>query len=105
MVRTSLEIHDELNAWIKHFRGKMLEEQNQYVPYSTMINMLGQFGSWILNNPEELTDKQKKVIIDIVEVNNNYQPPYSKVQWKDKYLGYMIPEILQKEIKEPWKKD
>jgi len=102
MVRRSTEIHDELNDWIKHFRLKMLEQQNQFVPYATMLNLLALFGSWILNNPEELTDKQKKVIIDLVQVNNKYEPPYNHFLWKEKYLGYMIPEILTKEIKEPW---
>jgi len=102
MVYRSIEIHAELNDWINHFRAKMLEEQNQYVPYTTMINMLGGFGYWIITHPEELTETQKKVIIDLVEDCNKYQPPYSKVKWADKYLAYMIPDILKKNIKEPY---
>jgi len=103
MVLRSTEIYDELNDWINHFRIKMLELQKQSVPYATMLNMLGRFGSWILTHPEELTDKQKQVILDIVQEVNKYQPPYSKVLWKDKYLEYMIPDILKENIKEPWK--
>ena len=103
MVLRSTEIHDELNDWINQFRIKMLEEQRQSVPYSTMLNMLGRFGSWILSNPEELTDTQKKVIFDIIGECNNYNPPYARIKWKDKYLQYMVPEILKKNIKEPWK--
>jgi len=103
MVIRSTEIHNELNDWINQFRIKMLEEQKQSVPYSTMLNLLGRFGSWILTNPEELTDKQKKVILDIVQECNKYEPPYARIKWKDKYLQYMIPDILKKNIKEPWK--
>jgi len=103
MVTRSTEIHDELNDWINQFRIKMLEHQRQSVPYATMLNMLGRFGSWILTHPEELTDMQKKVILDIVEECNKYEPPYARIKWKDNYLQYMIPDILKKNIKEPWK--
>lgn len=80
----------------------MLQEQKQSVPYATMLNLLGRFGSLILSNPEDLTDKQKKVILDFIESCNKYEPPYARIKWKDKYLQYMIPEILKQNVKEPW---
>jgi len=102
MVNRSTEIHDELNDWINQFRVKMLKEQHQSVPYSTMLNLVGSFGSWVLSNPEELTDKQKEILLKIIEECNKYQPPYAKIRWKEKYLTYMVPEILKKNIKNPW---
>jgi len=80
----------------------MLEHQKQNVPFTTMLNLLGGFGYWVLSHPQELTDIQKKIILDLVQECNKYQPPYSKVQWADKYLAYMIPDIMKGDIKEPW---
>ena len=102
-VKRALDIQAELDDWINHFRVEMLGKQHQSIGYNTMMNLLGRFGCWILSNPEKLTEEQKKIILDIVEESNQYNPPYARIKWQDKYLQYMIPDILKKNIKEPWK--
>ena len=101
MVTRSVTILDELDSWINVFRAKMLEHQRQSVDYTSTLNMVGRLGTVILSNPEELTEKQKSLILKFVEEANNYKPPYARIKWADKYLQHMVPKIIDATIKEP----
>ncbi len=102
MVTRTITILDELDTWINDFRAKMLEHQRQSVSYTATLNMIGRFGAMILSYPEELTDKQKNAILGFIEESNDYNPPYARIKWSDKYLQYMVPKILDESVKEPW---
>ena len=102
MVTRSITILDELDTWINDFRAKMLVHQRQSVSYTAALNMIGRFGAMILSHPEELTDKQKNVILGFIEESNSYTPPYARIRWADEYLKHMIPKILDESVKEPW---
>jgi len=104
MIVRSVTIFDELDNWIKDFKKKMLEYQRQEVSYATVLNMVSRFGLLILSKSDEFTEKQKSLIREYIEETSKYEPPYAKIRWKDEYLRYMIPKILDKTVNEPWEK-
>ena len=83
----------------------MLEYQRQNVPYATILNLVGRFGSLVLSHPDKLTNEQKTIIKEYIEEANSYRPQYAQIKWSDKYLQYMVPKILDGIVKEPWKLD
>ena len=98
----SVSIDEEVNNWILDFKDKMLIIQNQELGYTTVLNLLVEFGILLLSNPNELTDKQKSIIKEYIEESSKYNPPYSQRTWSDNYLQYLVPKLLDGTVKEPY---
>lgn len=98
----SVSIDEEVNNWINDFKDKMLIFQNQQVPYTTVLNLLVEFGILLLSNPGELTEKQKSIIIEYIKESTGYKPPHTIFTWSDKYKQCLVPKLLDGTIKEPF---
>ncbi len=94
MTNRTIDILDTVNFWINDFRANMMKNERQSIGYSTLLNMIARLGTIVLSQPDKLTDEQKEIIIGYIDESNQYDPPYARIKWADKYYQFMIPKIL-----------